>query len=218
MLTGPSLSPTLVGSLAAALSAAGSIAPSADVLAVKLILALCVHKTELLLAYWEEFDVDGRSGRGPIWELPARCSKSGDAPIIPLAPQVLAWLKELKGLSRDSSTLFPQYLLKGSTHRSPFELNKLQGRLQRIPTWPEGLRLEELPLLARAYLEHTPIPPEITERCFGYEPRNSIPFHGRAYFSEQRAPLCHWAYMLEGAFSHAAMPAPLHVDTLACAI
>ncbi|MDE2261166.1 MAG: site-specific integrase, partial [Gammaproteobacteria bacterium] len=44
---------------------------TANALALKLLLALCVRKGELLGARWEEFDLDGITTQGAVWHLPA---------------------------------------------------------------------------------------------------------------------------------------------------
>ena len=39
-------------------------------LAMRLLLALCVRKGELLAARWEEFDLEGETEAGAVWRLP----------------------------------------------------------------------------------------------------------------------------------------------------
>jgi len=67
----------------------------ANLLAVKLLLALGVRKSELLGAQWNEFDLDSAS---PTWRLPASRTKTGEALTIPLVPAVASWLKSLREL------------------------------------------------------------------------------------------------------------------------
>ncbi len=68
-----------------------------NLLAMKLLLALCVRKGELFGARWEEFDLEGRSKSGPIWYLPASRTKTGEPLNIPLVPTVVEWLERAAG-------------------------------------------------------------------------------------------------------------------------
>ena len=52
-----------------------------NLFAVKLLLALCVRKGELLGARWTEFDLDGRAQSGAVWHLPAARTKTGEVSI-----------------------------------------------------------------------------------------------------------------------------------------
>ncbi len=59
-----------------------------NLLAVKLLLALCVRKGELLGGRRTEFDLEGDLRSGPVWHLPAARTKTGEELDIPLVPQV----------------------------------------------------------------------------------------------------------------------------------
>ncbi len=73
-------------------------APNA--LALKLLLALCVRKSELLGGRWEEFDLDGSTPQGAVWHLPASRTKTAAALDIPLVPEAVGWLRELRTVGR----------------------------------------------------------------------------------------------------------------------
>jgi hypothetical protein len=49
-----------------------------NLLAIKLLLALCVPKGELPGARWEEFEFDAQSPSGAVWHLPAARTKTGE--------------------------------------------------------------------------------------------------------------------------------------------
>ncbi len=47
-----------------------------NLLAIKLLLALCARKSELLGARWAEFDLHGETPTGAVWHLPASRTKT----------------------------------------------------------------------------------------------------------------------------------------------
>ncbi|APD91574.1 hypothetical protein BM524_18215 [Alteromonas mediterranea] len=73
-----------------------------DLLAMVLYMTLAVRKCELLDAPWSEFNL----GDG-VWHLPPERTKEEQGISIPLAPQVINWLKELKSYNPSSKYLFP---------------------------------------------------------------------------------------------------------------
>lgn len=74
---------------------------------MRLLLALCVRKGELLAAKCDEFDLDGSTDEGPVWRLPASRTKTGKSLDIPLVPTVVEWLPALRVLSAGSGYVFP---------------------------------------------------------------------------------------------------------------
>ena len=48
-----------------------------NTMAIRLLLALCVRKGELLAAKWQEFDLEGETRQGPVWRLPGARTKTG---------------------------------------------------------------------------------------------------------------------------------------------
>ena len=71
-------------------------------LSVRLLLALCVRKMELLSARWEAFDLEDG-----IWTLEKDDTKTKSSIRIPLAAPVVAWLEEAKVLSFGRPYVFP---------------------------------------------------------------------------------------------------------------
>ncbi|RUM29254.1 MAG: integrase [Alteromonas sp.] len=67
-----------------------------------LLITLGVRKSELIQAPWKEFDLDNA-----VWHLPKARTKTESDISIPLPPQVMCWLKELKIRSYDSEYVFP---------------------------------------------------------------------------------------------------------------
>jgi len=74
-------------------------------LAMKLVVLTFVRTAELRFASWTEFeDLDGRA---PLWRIPADRMKMRRPHLVPLAPQAVAVLTELRGLTGKSKYLFP---------------------------------------------------------------------------------------------------------------
>lgn len=71
-------------------------------LALQLAMMTFVRANELLLAEWSEFDFDNL-----IWEIPASRMKMGKTLLVPLAPQVIEILNELKAMNPDSELILP---------------------------------------------------------------------------------------------------------------
>ena len=79
-----------------------------NLLAIKLLLALCVRKGELLGARWEEFDLEGGTQAGAVWHLPASRTKTGVGVDIPLSPPVVEWFDAQRVLAAGSEYVFPK--------------------------------------------------------------------------------------------------------------
>lgn len=71
-------------------------------LALQLISMVFVRANELLQAEWSEFDFDNN-----LWEIPASRMKMEKELLVPLAPQVIAILKELKTMNPSSKFILP---------------------------------------------------------------------------------------------------------------
>jgi integrase len=89
-------------------------------LATWLLLALCVRKMELLSAKWAEMDLEVG-----IWYLHPSRTKRKLSIEIPLAPQVIVWLNEVKVFASGSEYLFPARRLvrkkEGKERRNRFD-------------------------------------------------------------------------------------------------
>ncbi len=92
------LTPIELMSLCAELDEVGPV----NRVAILILLATCVRKSELLEARWEEFDL--RTG---IWMVPAarRGNKARREYTIPLAPIVVGWVRELEPFRSESGYL-----------------------------------------------------------------------------------------------------------------
>ena len=94
----------------------------ANALAVKVLLATCARKGELIHARWEHLDLDLS-----VWNIPAELSKNGKPFTIPLPEVVVGWFRELRELSRGS-----QWVVPGQNQRDPVSDSTLNAALYRL--------------------------------------------------------------------------------------
>lgn len=74
-------------------------------LGLKLVLHTFVRSTEARFATWSEFE--NMHGPMPLWRIPAERMKARTEHLVPLSPQVVDLLRELRELGRGSDHLFP---------------------------------------------------------------------------------------------------------------
>jgi integrase len=170
-------------------------------LAVWILLALCVRKMELLSAKWSEFDLS----KG-VWSLQPGRTKKSLAIEIPLAPQVIAWLEEVKVFSSGSDYLFPaRRLVKKKLgkvrsnrfeHISPDTLNVALKRLnlQDIPHFT----VHDMRRTARTLLADIGVDRFVAERALNHKVRGVEGIYNRYdYFDARKDALERWAMLLE---------------------
>ncbi len=89
-------------------------------LACALLVCLGVRKSELYEVKWEEFKLDDA-----LWHLPKERSKTNVGFTIPLAPEVLIWLEELKVRGFGSEYVFPSRRASKRPHMGQIRLTEL---------------------------------------------------------------------------------------------
>lgn len=170
-------------------------------LAVWLLLALCVRKMELLSARWEAFDLEAG-----VWTLDRDNTKTRAAIRIPLAPPVIAWLKEARVFSFGKPHVFPARRLVrtrlGEPRRNRFEhvgpdtLNVALRRLKVLDI--EHFTLHDMRRTARTHLASLGVDRFVAERSLNHKLGNVEGIYDRHdYFAERRAALAAWASLLE---------------------
>jgi integrase len=162
-------------------------------LAIKLLLALCVRKGELLGARWEEFDLEALSPSGAVWHLPAARTKTGEGLDVPLAPEVLDWLRRLRVLAASSEYVFPKRRRDPRERVPHVGIDTLNVALQRVKHDLRHFTLHDLRRTARTHLAALGIRREVAERCLGHKLRGVEGTYDRHdYFKDRRAALETW--------------------------
>jgi integrase len=170
-------------------------------LSVWLLLALCVRKMELLSARWESFDLD--TG---VWTLDRESTKTRASIRIPLAPPVIAWLREARVFSFGKPQVFPARRLvrlrQGEPRRNRFEHvspDTLNLALKRLNVTGIGhFTVHDMRRTARTHLAGLGVNRFVAERSLNHKLSNVEGIYDRHdYFAERRAALQAWAGLLE---------------------
>jgi integrase len=168
-----------------------------NLLAIKLLLALCVRKGELLGARWAEFDLDGETYAGAVWHLPASRTKTGESLDIPLAPAVVGWLRALRALAAGSDYVFPKRRGDPRERVPHVGIDTLNVALQRVKHGLAHFTLHDLRRTARTHLAALGVRREVAERCLGHKLRGVEGTYDRhGYFKERRLALARWTQLL----------------------
>ena len=187
-----------------------------NLLAIKLLLALCVRKSELLGARWAEFDLDGENQAGAVWHLPASRTKTGASVDIPLAPAVVEWFSTLRVLAAGSDYVFPKRRRDPRERVPHMGIDTLNVALQRVKHELAHFTLHDLRRTARTHLAALGVRREVAERCLGHKLRGVEGTYDRHdYFKERRAALAQWAEMLRDVERGESKVAPLRRRQLA---
>jgi integrase len=169
-------------------------------LAVWLLLALCVRKMELLSARWADFDL----AKG-IWKLTPNRTKTKAYIEIPLAPQVVEWLREVQVLGCGSEQLFPArrliHIKNGQARRNRFphiSPDTLNVALKRLPSaGMEHFTVHDMRRTARTQLGALGVDPFVAERALNHKVRGTQGIYDRHdYLPQRRQALSQWARLL----------------------
>ncbi len=170
-------------------------------LSVWLLLALCVRKMELLSAKWEEFDL----ARG-VWSLHPSRTKKGQPIDIPLAPQVLTWLAEVKVFACGSEYLFPArrrvHMKNGVPRKNRFghvSPDTLTVALRTLPLGDmEHFTVHDMRRTARTHMAALGVDRFVAERALNHKVRDVEGVYNQYdYFEERKKALGRWVDMLK---------------------
>jgi integrase len=162
-------------------------------LALRLMVLTFARTTELRAARWSEFE--NFDGNDPLWRIPAERMKMKREHIVPLAPQALAVLRELRGLpgSGASPFLFPSASREGfiSNNTMLYALYRL-GYHSRATV--HGFRA-----MASTALNEIGFRPDVIERQLAHKELNAVraAYNRAEYLSERRAMMNQWADHLD---------------------
>lgn len=157
-------------------------------IALNLLLLLWVRPSELRLARWDEFDLDGAE-----WRIPAERMKMRALHIVPLPPQAVALLRELATINGGRDWLFPntrnpQTYMTGTTTNRALEYLGYGGRFSS-----HGFRST-----ASTILNEMGYSSDVIERQLAHKERNQVraSYNHAQYLPERRQMLKDWADMV----------------------
>lgn len=163
-------------------------------LALRLMILTFARTTELRAAQWSEFE--NLEGDEPLWRIPADRMKMKCEHIVPLAPQAVAVLCELRSLpgSDASAFLFPSASRDGymSNNTMLYALYRL-GYHGRATV--HGFRA-----MASTALNEMGFRPDVIEHQLAHQEQNSVraAYNRAEYLGERRTMMKHWADYLDG--------------------
>lgn len=142
-------------------------------LALKVILATCVRRDELRMAKKANVDLEGAT-----WLIPE--SKNSKPIVIPLAPVVVEWFRELFRLARGSDWILP-----ARKPSRPIAANTLGRAIDRLPGGI-GFTLHDLRRTARTHLGRLGVDVITAEKCLNHTLGGLVDVYDRGDYLEER--------------------------------
>ena len=160
-------------------------------LALKLMVLTFVRTGELRAARWAEFEA--LDGPEPLWRIPAERMKMRFEHLVPLTPQAVAVLQELRPLAGRSPHLFPSPSKEGfmSNNTMLFAMYRM-GYHGRATV--HGFRG-----VASTWLNEAGYHPDWIERQLAHDERNEVrgAYNSAQYLAGRRQMMGAWASYLE---------------------
>lgn len=178
-------------------------------IATRLLLLTAVRTNELRRARWAEIDAKAK-----LWRIPAGRMKARREHLVPLSPQVLALLAELRTISGERELLFPS-LIDPDEPISENTILACIGRLgYRGKLTGHGMRS----MFSRwAHEARTPdgaacYMPDAIERQLAHAPRDKVKaaYLHTEFLEDRNRMMAAWADYLEGQERDASNVVPLH--------
>lgn len=164
-------------------------------LAIKIILATCVRKSELILAGKSEIDLELG-----LWAVPPEHAKGGKGFTIPLPELVVGWFKELMAMAGESALVLPSRAKHKSGKELPICHNTLNSAIDRLGIEGQKFSPHDLRSTARSYLAELGVSVVVAERCLNHSLGGLVGVYDQHdYLEERRQALNLWATFLEQA-------------------
>ena len=150
-----------------------------------------VRPNESAGARWEEIDFDNK-----LWIIPAERMKKGKALTVPLSPQALAILENIKPISQNSPFIFP-------ADRSPKKQINQQAANAALVTmgFKDELVAHGLRALASTTLNEQGFDADIIETALAHKDKNQVrrAYNRAEYLERRRVMMCWWSQHIENA-------------------
>lgn len=169
-----------------------------NALTLKVLIATCVRKGDLVRAQWQHLELD----KGE-WFLPDRPSKKKNinnkkagALVVPLAVPVVDWFVELKRLAKGSEWVLPaRRIVASGTNRFPhISPDTINLALKKVTQGIEHVTVHDLRRTARTHLARLGVTEAIAERCLNHKPKGIKGVYDQwEYFDERKTALGLWA-------------------------
>lgn len=156
-----------------------------------LILLTMVRKSELLLARWENVDLEQKE-----WNIPAEHSKTGKPHIVYLSHQAVMLFQELQMLAGGSELVMPGRgsLTKPFAHNAINSALRVALRNQAVPAFT----IHDLRRTASTLLHENGWPSDVVEKALNHTIHGVRGVYNRAEYAEQRREMLQfWANFIE---------------------
>jgi integrase len=163
-------------------------------LALQFVLHTMVRTAEARFAKWEEFEL---AGSQPIWRIPAERMKMRASHLVPLTPQVVGILGELRKLAGDSD-----YMLPSATKDGVISQNTLIYAVYRLG-YHSRATVHGFRGTASTVLNEHGFNRDWIERQLAHTDRDGIraAYNSAEWLSDRRAMLAWWSNYLDAAKS-----------------
>jgi len=151
-----------------------------------------VRPGELRAAEWVEFDLESDA---PSWTIPAERMKGRRSHVVPLAPQVVELLRELRPLTGGGRYVFPSL----RTDKKPMSDNTLNAALRRLGYESAQIQMHGLRHTASTMLNEMGFNPDLIELQLAHKDRDKIRaiYNHAQRLPERRAMMAQWADYLD---------------------
>ena len=158
-------------------------------LALRLMVLTFARTTELRAARWPEFE--NLDGNEPVWRIPAERTKMKREHLVPLAPQALAVLRELRELPGSDASLF---LFPSASLEKCMSNNTMLYALYRMG-YHGRATVHGFRAMASTALNEMGFRPDVIERQLAHEEKNAVraAYNRAEYLNERRTMMDQWA-------------------------
>jgi integrase len=148
---------------------------------------------ELRSALWSEFE--NLEGSDPLWRIPAKRTKMKREHIVPLAPQAVAVLRELRALPGSDTS---QFLFPSPSREGHMSNNTMLYALYRMG-YHGRATVHGFRAVASTALNEMGFRPDVIERQLAHQEHNAVraAYNRAEYLSERRAMMKDWADRLD---------------------
>jgi integrase len=162
-------------------------------LALKLMVLTFPRTTELRAARWSE--IEKLEGTEPLWRVPAERMKMKEEHLVPLAPQAVALLRELRALPGSDSSPF---LFPPPSRHGHMSNNTMLYALYRMG-YHSRATVHGFRAMASTTLNEMGFRAEVIERQLAHQERNAVraAYNRAEYLTERRAMMKQWADYLD---------------------
>lgn len=160
-------------------------------LALKILLATCTRKSELIKARWREIN-------NGLWTVPAENAKNNREFVVPLAPTVAGWFEELRVLAEGNEFVLPARKRSYGEKSDTISKSTLNAALKRANLGTRDFSPHDLRSTARSHLAAMGVNVIVAERCLNHELGGLLSIYDKHdYLDERRRVLEAWAQFLE---------------------